>query len=51
MKAAGLKDIDTVITSTAVLIRSKRPNPANQKLMDIIASRIRGVICKSYCRP
>ncbi|MCJ1474627.1 ATP phosphoribosyltransferase (ATP-PRTase) (ATP-PRT) [Lambiella insularis] len=44
MKAAGLKDIDTVISSTAVLIRSKRPNSANQKIMDLIASRIRGVI-------
>ena len=42
MKAAGLKDIDTVIASTAVLIKSK--HPSNQKLVDLIASRIRGVI-------
>lgn len=42
MKAAGLKPIDTVLTSTAVLIKSK--HPSNQKLVDMIASRIRGVI-------
>ncbi|KAH8603155.1 ATP phosphoribosyltransferase [Bisporella sp. PMI_857] len=42
MKAAGLQAIDTVVSSTAVLIKSKRPtNPA---LVDLIASRIRGVI-------
>lgn len=44
MKAAGLKPIATVLTSTAVLIRSKRPSPSNQKLIDLIASRITGVI-------
>ncbi|MCJ1279459.1 ATP phosphoribosyltransferase (ATP-PRTase) (ATP-PRT) [Puttea exsequens] len=42
MKAAGLKAIDTVESSTAVLIRSK--HPSNQKLVDKIASRINGVI-------
>ncbi|MCJ1246995.1 ATP phosphoribosyltransferase (ATP-PRTase) (ATP-PRT) [Trapelia coarctata] len=42
MKAAGLKDIDTVVSSTAVLIKSK--NPSNQALVDLIASRILGVI-------
>ena len=42
MKAAGLKDIATVVDSTAVLIKSK--SPSNQKLVDLIASRIRGVI-------
>jgi len=42
MKAAGLKDIDTVVLSTAVLIKSKKPS--NQELVDLIASRIRGVI-------
>ncbi|KAI9833501.1 MAG: ATP phosphoribosyltransferase (ATP-PRTase) (ATP-PRT) [Sarea resinae] len=42
MKAAGLKAIATVIESTAVLIRSK--NPSNPKLVDLIASRIQGVI-------
>ncbi|MCJ1309950.1 ATP phosphoribosyltransferase (ATP-PRTase) (ATP-PRT) [Agyrium rufum] len=47
MKAAGLKAISTVVTSTAVLIKSKRPS--NQKLVDLIASRIRGVIAaQSY---
>jgi len=44
MKAAGLKAIDTVVSSTAVLIKSKEPtNPA---LVDLIASRILGVISK-----
>ncbi|KAF3406951.1 ATP phosphoribosyltransferase [Talaromyces pinophilus] len=41
MKAAGLKAIDTVVQSTAVLIKSK--NTKNE-LVDLIASRIRGVI-------
>lgn len=41
MKAAGLKAIDTVVQSTAVLIKSK--NTKND-LVDLIASRIRGVI-------
>ena len=45
MKAAGLKAIDTVIESTATLIKSK--HPSNQKLVDMIASRISGVISKS----
>lgn len=42
MKAAGLKAIDTVVSSTAVLIKSK--NPTNPTLVDLIASRILGVI-------
>ena len=42
MKAAGLRPIDTVLESTAVLIKSK--HPSNQKLVDLIASRISGVI-------
>lgn len=42
MKAAGLKAIDTVVSSTAVLIKSK--NPTNPALVDLIASRILGVI-------
>lgn len=42
MKAAGLKAIDTVIESSAVLIRSKRTS--NPKLVDLLAARIRGVI-------
>ncbi len=44
MKAAGLKAIDTVVESTAVLIKSK--HPSNQKLVNMIASRIKGVISK-----
>ena len=49
MKAAGLKAIDTVIESTATLIKSK--HPSNQKLVDMIASRISGVISKSRFPP
>lgn len=44
MKAAGLKAIDTVVSSSAVLIKSK--NPSNPELVELIASRIRGVISK-----
>jgi len=42
MKAAGLQAIDTVVASTAVLIKSK--TPTNPALVDLIASRILGVI-------
>ncbi|KAF2456738.1 ATP phosphoribosyltransferase [Lineolata rhizophorae] len=42
MQAAGLKAIATVLDSTAVLVKSKRPS--DPKLVDKIASRIRGVI-------
>ena len=42
MKAAGLKAIDTVVESTAILIKSK--HPSNLKLVNMIASRIKGVI-------
>ncbi|KAL2171881.1 hypothetical protein VTG60DRAFT_1268 [Thermothelomyces hinnuleus] len=42
MKAAGLKAIDTVIETSAILIKSKAPS--NPALVDLIASRIRGVI-------
>lgn len=42
MQKAGLKAIDTVIESTAVLIKSK--HPLNQRLVELIASRISGVI-------
>lgn len=42
MKAAGLKAIDTVVSSTAILVKSKRPS--NPALVELIASRIRGVI-------
>lgn len=41
MKAAGLKAIDTVVESTAVLVKSKN---SNQPLVDLITARIRGVI-------
>lgn len=42
MRAAGLKAIDTVVDSTAVLIASKRPS--DQKLVNLIEARIQGVI-------
>ncbi|KFH41107.1 ATP phosphoribosyltransferase-like protein [Hapsidospora chrysogenum ATCC 11550] len=42
MRAAGLKAIDTVVESTAVLIKSK--SPSNPDMVELIASRIRGVI-------
>jgi ATP phosphoribosyltransferase len=42
MRAAGLTAIDTVVESTAVLIKSK--TPSNQKMVDLIAARILGVI-------
>lgn len=45
MKAAGLKAIDTVVESTAVLVKSK--TTTNQSLVDLIAARIRGVISKT----
>lgn len=45
MRVAGLKAISTVVESTAVLIRSKHPSDPNLvKYIDLIASRIRGVI-------
>lgn len=42
MRAAGLKAIDTVVESTAVLIKSQAPS--NPDTLELIASRIRGVI-------
>ena len=42
MRAAGLKAIDTVVESTAVLIKSRKVS--NERLVDLIAARIRGVI-------
>lgn len=42
MRAAGLKAIDTVVESTAVLIKSR--SPSNQNMIDLITSRIQGVI-------
>lgn len=47
MRAAGLKAIDTVVESTAVLIQSRRPS--NPDMIQLIASRIRGVLtARSY---
>ena len=42
MRAAGLQAIDTVVDSTAVLIKSRKVS--NEKLVNLIAARIRGVI-------
>lgn len=42
MRAAGLCAIDTVIESSAILIKSK--TTSNQKLVNLITARIRGVI-------
>jgi ATP phosphoribosyltransferase len=42
MRAAGLKPIATVLETSAILIKSK--HPSNPELVDLIASRIRGVI-------
>lgn len=42
MRAAGLKAIDTVVSSTAVLLSSK--HPSDPKLVNIITQRIKGVI-------
>ncbi len=42
MRAAGLHAIDTVVQTSAILIKSKEPS--NPKLVELIASRIRGVI-------
>lgn len=41
MKAAGLKAIDTVVESTAVLVKSRN---SKSDLLNLIAARIRGVI-------
>ncbi|KAI4130736.1 MAG: hypothetical protein LQ338_001572 [Usnochroma carphineum] len=47
MKSHGLKAIKTIVESKAVLIKSKRPS--DQKLVDKVASRIRGVIGNMAC--
>jgi ATP phosphoribosyltransferase len=45
MRACGLHAIDTVVESTAVLIKSRQPtSPANANLVKLITARIRGVI-------
>lgn len=47
MRAHGLKAIDTLLESTAILIRSKElKDPSHKSLVDIIATRIKGVISK-----
>ncbi|KAL9057592.1 MAG: hypothetical protein Q9162_002207 [Coniocarpon cinnabarinum] len=47
MRAAGLRAIDTVVSSTAVLVKSK--HPSDPTMVNLIASRIRGVItAQSY---
>lgn len=43
MKAAGLKAIATVVESTSVLVKSRN---TSHELLDLITSRIRGVISK-----
>ncbi|KAK0669389.1 putative ATP phosphoribosyltransferase [Cercophora samala] len=42
MKAAGLKAIDTVVETSAILIKSKAPS--NPAMVDLIHARINGVI-------
>lgn len=42
MRAAGLCAIDTLVESTAILIKSQKPT--NPDTLELIASRIRGVI-------
>ncbi|KAF3764934.1 HisG-domain-containing protein [Cryphonectria parasitica EP155] len=42
MKAAGLEAIDTVVESSSILIKSKAPT--HPDMVELIASRIRGVI-------
>ncbi|VBB72709.1 Putative ATP phosphoribosyltransferase [Podospora comata] len=42
MKAAGLKAIETVVETSAILIKSKAPS--NPAMVDLIAARINGVI-------
>lgn len=44
MRAASLHPLTTLVTSTAVLIKSSHPSPANLPLITLIASRIKGVI-------
>jgi ATP phosphoribosyltransferase len=42
MRAAGLKAISTVVSSSAIMIKSK--HPSDPKLVDLITARIKGVI-------
>jgi ATP phosphoribosyltransferase len=45
MRAAGLKAISTVVSSSAILIKSK--HASDPKLVELITARIKGVISKS----
>ena len=49
MKAAGLMPIDTILSTSAVLIKSK--HPSHPELIDKINSRIRGVIGSVFPLP
>lgn len=42
MRSAGLKNIETICESAAVLIKSK--SPSDRKLVDLIVARIVGVV-------
>ncbi|KAF2134151.1 ATP phosphoribosyltransferase [Dothidotthia symphoricarpi CBS 119687] len=42
MRAAGLKAISTVVSSSAILVKSK--HPSDPKLVELITARIKGVI-------
>jgi len=46
MRAAGLKAISTVVSTSAILIKSKRPSDV--KLVELITARIKGVISKLW---
>lgn len=46
MRAAGLKAISTVVSSSAILIKSK--HPSDPKLVELILARIKGVISESH---
>jgi ATP phosphoribosyltransferase len=48
MRAAGLKAISTVVSSSAIMIKSK--HPSDPKLVELISARIKGVISKLYVR-
>ena len=49
MRAHDLKAIDTLLESTAVLIKSKElKDPSHKSLVDLIATRINGVISEFH---
>ncbi|KAJ5932484.1 hypothetical protein N7516_006973 [Penicillium verrucosum] len=48
MKAAGLKAIDTVVSSTAVLVKSRQ---SNSDILTLLTSRLRGVITAQKSPP